>query len=363
MIAIDATPFDCRYYHGGVSRYLQEVLSGLDNYGNVPILAVTRNIPEEIQLFLKKLNVSRYHTKQKGLFWRDSVAHQLKNNGIRALWTPSQFGPWSKNMTRILTLHDLSAFHAKPCSKWHENFYMKCSLRNAINQSDFIIAISNSTKDDLLNKYPYLESRTFVAKHGLPSDVREYCKHNEVQNNFKDQERDKFRYLFLDGGNPIKRIDICIKAIEKLGWNNRLLYVTGDYESIVKRIGRNIHPNIHILGRLERRQLIGLISQSDMLIYFSDYEGFGFPILESLALKTTVLTFSGKAELEVGGSYVISSNKFCHDEICQSLLCAENLCRDQSWMKKLQDYAHGFTWDASIQTHEFILRNAITNLQ
>ena len=61
------------------------------------------------------------------------------------------------------------------------------------------------------------------------------------------------------------------------------------------------HSNVHFLGRVDDRQLMGLYAQAAVLVAPSRYEGFGIPIIEAGKLGCPAVFATGSAMTEVAG--------------------------------------------------------------
>jgi glycosyltransferase involved in cell wall biosynthesis len=64
------------------------------------------------------------------------------------------------------------------------------------------------------------------------------------------------------------------------------------------------HPGVHVTGWLARHELQALVARARATALPSHYEGFGLPVLESMAAGTSVLASDIPAHREVGGGLV-----------------------------------------------------------
>lgn len=349
-LAFDCTAFQNESCLGGVSLYMMEILNGLAKQGFPMPTGIDRRVNDEIHWLCSNLGVNWHATDLKGVWWRDKVAKILKKSGYKAIWYPTQFTAWMPALPSVSTLHDLSGILAPPDMRFLPKSYMNISLRVMIARSARLISVSEATASDLARYFPSAISKTIVARHGMPSDVRD--KAPGLVKLKPDRNGLPYRYLFLDGGNRRKRLDLCIEALFKIGWHGRELRITGETSSIAKRIGSLDDVNCHMLGKLSRDQLLNEIRDADVVLYVSDFEGFGFPILEALPLMTTVVIFPGGAELEVGGDSVIVSKSRTCDSLAAAMQLAEERCRDRAWMHAICKHAYSFTWEESISVHK-----------
>jgi glycosyltransferase involved in cell wall biosynthesis len=214
-----------------------------------------------------------------------------------------------------------------------------------------ILAVSEASANDMNRLFPWTKARTVVARHGLPSDVRKKAEQLGIS---RHRTSGPFSMLFLDGGNPRKRLDLCLQAIDKLGWQNVELAITGNTEAVEKRVLAvlgHLPDAISLVGRLKRPTLLETLAAADLLLYPSDFEGFGFPLIEGMAFGTSVVSFPGNAEKEVGGEFAVFADRPDHLTLLQAIQTAMERCRDLSWQRSLMKHALSFTWDESIAIH------------
>jgi glycosyltransferase involved in cell wall biosynthesis len=213
------------------------------------------------------------------------------------------------------------------------------------------LVVSEASAADMNRLFPWTRKRTLVARHGLPSDVRLKAMQLGTGRHRSDGP---FSCVFLDGANPRKRLDLCLQAIERIGWKDIRLVVTGNADQVEKRIRKvlgRMPEEIERVGRLERDALLGCLAESDLLIYPSDFEGFGFPLIEAMAFGTSVVSFPGNAEREVGGDHAVYSASTDAEGLVSAIRTSLERCRDRSWQDSVAKHALGFTWDDSIAQH------------
>ncbi|MEI6674204.1 MAG: glycosyltransferase [Verrucomicrobiota bacterium] len=351
-LAFDGTAFQLETSRGGVSLYMQEILAGLARKGFSLPVGIDRRLDPEVRAHCSAMGVQWETTDLRGVLWRDKVGRRLAASGYTALWYPTQFTAWLPPLPTVSTLHDFAGLRSPPRAGWRARAYMNLSLRTMIRQSDRLIAVSESTAEDLRRYFPAAAHKMVVARHGMPSDVRQAAP--GLLESKPDRGGMPFRYLFLDGANDRKRLDLSIGALTRLGWGGRELRITGNPELVGLRIGSTPPAGITLLGRLSRSDLLKEIRDVDIVLYVSDFEGFGFPILESLPLETTVVIFPGDAELEVGGEHVVVARRRSADSLAAAMLQAEERCRDRSWREAIHAHSLQFDWEESIAVHQRI---------
>ena len=243
------------------------------------------------------------------------------------------FTSLSSNVKQILTIHDLSfefypQFFTRKQQFWHKIINPKKQCRRA----DIIVTPSQNTKRDVADFYGINPEKIKVIYPGLAEG---FIKINNgpafasllwaTAGKEKHNLPEHF-ILFLGAIEPRKNITNIIKAFELVyhelssyylviagapGWQNQAIY---DYakQSPAK-------DKIKFIGYVEPGDKPALYSAADLFVYPSFYEGFGFPVLEAMAMGTPVITSnrSSLPEVTQNSAYLCSPNS--PQEIAQGI--------------------------------------------
>jgi glycosyltransferase involved in cell wall biosynthesis len=261
----------------------------------------------------------------------------------------------SKKIKTIVTIHDL-AF------KFFPGHFPKKDLRrlnfftdHAVENSDKLIAISNSTKNDLLKIYPKLkEEKIKVIYHGYDKDLfRPDITEQEIQrvnSKFKIQNL-KF-ILFVGTIQPRKNIETLLEAFEVLrrreDYKNLGLVIAGCSgwlaENIVEKIKKT--SGAVMTGKFETEDLPALIAGAEVFVLPSLYEGFGLPVLEAMACGTPVVVADNSSLREVIEDAGLLFNPRSSDKLADALfgILDNDKLRD-SLQKKGLERAKYFSWE------------------
>ena len=293
------------------------------------------------------------------LVWRDLAVRRLSKSGAKGVWFPTQFSAWFPSLPSLVTVHDMAAYLAWNSFSALAKAYMPATLFASSISAKKIIVISEASANDLNRLFRWTKKRTVIARHGLPTDVRNRAMQIGITRHRADGPRS---LIFLDGANPRKRLDLSLLALDRHGWRDIELTITGNPQAVEKRIRAvlgHLPSGIACVGRLDRPALLNALAAADILLYPSNFEGFGFPIIEAMAFGTSVVSFPGNAEMEVGGEYAVYSERRDAQYLLQAIRTVEERCRDKSWQEALMKHALSFTWDNSIAVHRQELGNLV----
>lgn len=195
----------------------------------------------------------------------------------------------------IVTMHD-AMFFAMP-EKTGEHEYAKRVYPTLARRCRGIITCSESSKRDILNYMGIPEERVHVCPWGYNNDIFRPIKEKELRNPF---------FLAVSCSTGRKNTMSVIKAYEKLvnsSPQHKLVLVWPNIPTEAWQYCNQKHlvNHIEIQGNIDDKRLSKLYNEATATFFPSRYEGFGLPILESMACGTPVVTCRNSSLPEVGG--------------------------------------------------------------
>jgi len=196
----------------------------------------------------------------------------------------------------IVTIHDLIyKFHPEDFSAIDRRIY-DYKFCYSCHHADAVVAISNSTKYDIMMHYGVPEEKIHVIyqacdrRFGQPVSAEERLRVREKYN-LPEQ-------FLLSVGSIISRKNIlsAVQAVEQLSGvlSIPLVLVGGGnaYKTQVKEyVGqKNLQNHVIFPPYVSNDDLPALYQMAKVFIYPSRYEGFGIPIIEALWSRTPVIT-------------------------------------------------------------------------
>lgn len=223
---------------------------------------------------------------------------------------------WARHVPNVYTVHDLIPLKAPHTTMNDREEYLSLH-RQILDRADHIAVISHQTKEDLISLFNIDEDRitiTYQAVHA-PEDVTlpsELAIAAELYNTFDLNWKEYF--IHFGAIEPKKNLGRIVEAYLAAGCQTPLVVVGSrgwleeDETALlnqVRRIGGQGASRVHLYEYMSRRMLLNLIRGAKATLFPSIYEGFGLPILESMALNTPVLTSKGGATGEVAGDAAV----------------------------------------------------------
>lgn len=312
-----------------------------------------------------------YRVVQKSwpFFWTQiRFAFEIWRDQPDVLWMPIQALPIfrRKSLKTAITIHDL-AFKYFPKDFEKKDFYKIDSFSDyAIRHSDKIIAISESTKKDILKFYPEIKAEKIrVIYHGFDKEIFAKIRNQEEEQVLKNKLGIKGDYILYTGAiQPRKNLLILIEAFESLkksGAFTGQLILAGEKawlsEKIVQKAKNSpFHQDIKLLGKVSFADLGVLYRGASVFAFPSLYEGFGLPILEAFASRIPVVCAKNSSLPEVAGDaalYFENNNPADLAQKIQQVL--ENPELKNSLIQKGLTQLQKFSWEkCAKETLEFL---------
>lgn len=308
-------------------------------------------------------NLLNYKIIQKNFpfIWTQArFAYELWKSNSDVLWMPMQAMPIirRKNLKTVITVHDL-AFKIFPDQFTGNdlrrlNFYADYAIKNC----DKIIAVSQSTKRDVLKFYPKIrEDKIKVIYHGFDSNIfgKKYNKEEIKEANTRYKIPDTRYLLYVGAIQPRKNLILLVEAFERLKENKnnsdfRLVLVGKPAwmsEEILESINKSaFKKDIILAGQAGFKDLGKIYQGASAFVFPSRYEGFGIPILEAFASEVPVICAKNSSLPEVAGEaalYFEDNNSQDLSNQIEKILDNEELKKDLA--KKGLYQLQKFSWE------------------
>jgi len=254
----------------------------------------------------------------------------------------------------VLTVHDLSwnlytDFYSHKMQLWHR----ATRPEELISQSTSIIVPSSSTKHDLERLYSTPETKTHIIPHGVAPQFSEKMLASDHGTRSRLKLPKRFA-LFVGTIEPRKNLLALIEGVKEYRertHDDLHLVIVGGWgwrsHAVRRRLWkRDTYGWVHQIGYVEARDLPAIYRSAVTTVFPSIYEGFGLPILESIASGTPVITSHTSSLPEVGGDAALYIDPYNSRDVSEAL---RGLLGSSSLHKQLRDRgiqrAKQFTWE------------------
>ncbi|MBC7235633.1 MAG: glycosyltransferase family 4 protein [Chloroflexi bacterium] len=214
--------------------------------------------------------------------------------------------PYLHSVPTVLTVHDLIFEHLPEHHKPANRLYLRSAMPRFCRRADAIIAISECTKRDLIERYAIDEDKIVVipeaaAPHFGPQPIERV---NEINQRYKLPPR----YILSVGTiEPRKNLARLLDACEPLFQEDLVdgLVLVGNrgwlYEGFFARLARSPwRERVILAGYVPDEDLPAVYAGAVLCAQPSLYEGFGLPVLEAMACGTPVCAANNSSLPEVG---------------------------------------------------------------
>lgn len=225
-----------------------------------------------------------------------------KKMGVDVFLMPHiNFISLSNDCSSILTVHDLSFLRYSEFFSCRKNFWHRMiGIKNIIKKFDRIVAVSENTKNDIIELCGEDPNKIKVIYSGLNPEFQQLNPGDPALEQIKQKYKLNNEFILYIGTlEPRKNIESAIKAFDRFCRNNPgselELVVAGGKGWKSKQIDRvykkmDHKKRVKFLGYIPGKDKIYLYNSALMFIYPSFYEGFGFPPLEAMACGTPVIS-------------------------------------------------------------------------
>jgi glycosyltransferase involved in cell wall biosynthesis len=274
-----------------------------------------------------------------------------------------------------VTIHDLILFHFPTIknSTLSKSYYLikylayRLAISLIVRRAEKIIAISKFTKNDLVQTLNVSKNKIKVIYQGC---------------NFLNSKNNKKPETILKKYGIVKPYLLCVgnayphKNLERLsrvfGLFNKLnpevnLVLAGGWDYFYQRLEKKIKKegirNIIFPGFIEQSDFETIFKESELFVYPSLYEGFGFPPLEALVHGKSVVCSKQTSMPEVLEDTVGYFNPENQEDILNCLnkvFKSRKVPKNQNQKEKIAKIIKKFDWDKTAQ-ETLKIYNSVSN--
>lgn len=340
--------------YGGISRYFYELMSEFDKMKNIQTntsLVVSNNhyiSDKKLVKYFDLLPNKQFRGKQRvfNFINKQNTILNLKKQDFD-VFHPTYYDPYFLkylgNKPFVLTVHDM--IHEKFSGMFNERDKTSQNKRLLVEKASKIIAISESTKKDLIELFGTNESKIEIVYLGNSM----FPKPN-IQLNFKISKK---YILFVGSRGEYKNFDRFIKSVAPLLNDDEELNIVcvggGKFTALDVGLFDFLKISSQIIQKDVDDETLAYFYQNALLFVFpSLYEGFGIPVLEAFACKCPLACSNTSSLPEIAGEGAIYFDPYSEASIKNAIesILKDNKLRN-SIVSKGTERLEAFSWETT----------------
>ena len=355
---------------GGPETYdtcLARGLAGIDASNDYTIYCTT---PNAVNSFAVQQSNFRYKTLTPSSRWI-SIPLSLPLELIRkpvdlfhATYVPPPFFPGKL----IFTLLDLSPFSNPELYPPAIRMRLQFLLKTAVKRAQWVVSISEFSKQCLLERFGFPEERAVVTHLGVDPrckviEDRELVKHKLAHYGVTGPYA-----VYIGRLQARKNINRLLEAFHrakqdgkiphKLVFVGRRSWEANEIFETVKRL--NLEEHLIHTDYVPADDLVYFYNGADALLYPSIFEGFGIPVIEAMACGTPVLTSNTTSLPEVAGNAAVLVDPLSVDAIADGI---HDILTDETLRGRLRrdglERASEFSWQKTAEKTLQVYKRAV----
>jgi glycosyltransferase involved in cell wall biosynthesis len=300
------------YRAAGINWYIYSLLQHLPDAVDKHSLTVYLGDKEVGRSFpTVRTRVTTLPTRNPAIriLWEQLVQPlQVQRDGIDLLHSLAFVQPVALRCAGVVTIYDLSFFlFPQRFPPWRRT-YLRWGTSLSARRARRVIAISSSTKHDIVRLLGVPESRVDVVACGVDEDFRPIESKEQLDALRRKRHLPPRMLLFVGTLEPRKNLTTLLRSYALLrrrfdppplvvggprGWHHEEVF------SLAEELG--LHEQVLFPGYIPREELPLWYSAASLFVYPSLYEGFGLPPLEAMACGSPVVVSNTSALPEVVG--------------------------------------------------------------
>ncbi|MEM8525869.1 MAG: glycosyltransferase family 1 protein [Bacteroidota bacterium] len=340
------------------AKRLYNNFTGLGNYSRTLVKSLVQYFPDyQYHLYTPKLKHNgetrpflEYSQLQTHLpktafknYWRtSSIKKDLQKASIdiyHGLSHEIPIGIQKTNIKSIVTIHDLIIKRYPQYFPWLDRQIYDWKFRYACENADIVVAISESTKRDIMEFYEIPAEKIQVIYQTCHERFKRLLSIQELKIIAQKYQLPSHFYLYVGSIIPRKNLDKIVNALSLLPKGLQLpLVVIGNgkkyKQQVLEKVKKHqLEDKIRFLT-ITYEDLPAFYQLASLFLYPSAYEGFGLPILEALYSRTPVVSAKTSSLTEAGGSGAYYVERIDGEQLSDAI---EKVMNDSVYQQQLID--------------------------
>lgn len=343
-------PYYTKGYITGIGRSTFELLKAISKIENIPfeIILFSQNLKGVKANKDFPFNYSHFYAPNRPFFKQIIKLLCLKKKLCRydIIHIPHNTDIIENESKVIYTIHDLAVYRYPEMWGVKDDIHFFHKLGESMHKCKSIITCSESSKRDII-KYTGIQENKIVS---IPWGINRKIFHPINERQYINKKAIKDLYYFSASCNhPRKNLPLLLQAYQQYLTEGGIgqLVLLNPMESALEGYRNLIEKEkIIICKGISDKELTELYTNAHCSIVVSQYEGFGFPILESLACHTMVLSANNSSLTEAGGNNIEYFDQLNIECISKMLLKYDKIKKEEMInIEKTEEHLNHFTWE------------------
>ncbi|MCL9781305.1 glycosyltransferase family 4 protein [Vibrio sp. S4M6] len=282
-----------------------------------------------------------------------ALAKQKKED---VAFLPGYIPPIYSSVPYVFTVHDLNHLDRPENASFLKSLFYRFFIKPGCHRAAAVLTVSEFSRQRIIEWSGVAADKVINVGNGVD---------DAYSPNVEPYSPGHPYLLCVGNRKPHKNEPMLIRAFAQaqIDSNIRLLFTgnaTEELEALISSLG--LESRVSFYGFVEEEQLPSLYKGALALVFPSLYEGFGLPVIESMACGTPVITSNCTSLPEVAGDAALlvdPNSKISISSAIEKLVSDEEL--QESLALRGLDQAKKFTWDLTAQLVESVLLDAAKN--
>ena len=302
---------------GGSEVYVRALIGELARNPDVVVTAYCWEFAAEALRTLPGLSVrivckADFRQVRRFVIENFKLAPMLTHDRVDVLFSPANYGAplLPVGIPQVATIHDLQHESHPGNFALTQRLARAVFVRATIQRCKRVIAISEFTREDLLERYRLRRDKVVTVHEGVdrlsPPTERE---RRRVRRDYGLTRG----YLYYPASMaPHKNHSLLADVMKRLAVNGQSLDLvltgarTETYVVFMEKVRREgLAGRVRHLGFVPREDVFCLMADAEALVFPSEFEGFGLPLLEAMQCGTPVVAARRASIPEVVGDAAI----------------------------------------------------------
>lgn len=272
--------------------------------------------------------------------------------------------PWRPPVPSVVSLHDLAPYAMPETFAWQQRAHFRLVVPRSLAVARRVITGSRHARDDLVRRLGHDPARVVVIPHGVPEDTRGPVAAEAVARARAAWGLGEAPLIACVGTiQPRKGVDRVVagfaaSGLAALGW--RLVVAGRTRPGYAPACLAAPPPGVAVTGPIDDASLAALNATAAVAVSASEYEGFGFTVLEAMAAGCAVIAVDATSIPEVLGDAGLLVPNGSAATLADAMA---RLARDPDERRRLAEAARAraesFTWAEAARRTRTVYEEAL----